>query len=106
MAQVTIPPRPLPLAVRRALGRLDRRLRAASALRGLGLTAMVVALGAALGMAAGGGWVLPAAARWAVGAAWLASAVIMLAWRVVGPLARRADPLDLAAVAERADARL
>ena len=64
---------------------------AASALRGLGTVAMVVALGAALGMAIDVVWVLPAAVRWAVWSAWLASAVAMLAFRVVGPLTRRAE---------------
>src|SRR3954471_7879698 len=100
MSEATIPGHPLPVAVRRALGRLDRRLRTAAALRGLGLAAVVVALGAALGMAVDVAWVLPAAVRWVVWSAWLASAVAMLAFRVAGPLARRADPLDLAAVAE------
>src|SRR5947209_19919970 len=77
MVQATTPAAttlgPLPDALRRVLGRLDRRLRAASAMRGLGVALLVAALGAALGMAADFAWVLPQPVRWAIWGAWLAA---------------------------------
>jgi hypothetical protein len=55
-------PRPspsLPRPIRRGLGRVDHKLRLLGALRGLGTVALVLALGAALGMAADFLWELP-----------------------------------------------
>lgn len=110
MAQVTTPARtaspPLPSAIRRLLGQIDRRLRAGSVLRGLGTTALVAALGAVLGMAADFVWVLPLTVRWGIWIVWLAAVGWSLVSRVIGPLVRRADPLELAALAERAEPSL
>src|SRR5258708_4023258 len=78
MAHATAPteassaaPLPLPRPIRRALARIDRRLRAAAALRGLGTASLAAALGAAAGMALDLSWPLPPAVRWAVWGAWL-----------------------------------
>ena len=110
MSDATIPARSsivaLPRPIRRVLGRLDRRLRAVAFLRGLGTTALVVALGAALGMGADFAWVLPQEARWAIWGAWLAVGGLMLVVAVVRPVARRMAAFDLAAVAERSNPEL
>src|SRR5205823_5547799 len=99
MAHVTAEPRSacaaLPGPIRKALGRLDRRLRGLAALRGVGTAAVVAALGAAAGMTADFVWGLRAEARWGVWVAW----VVAVAWplgaalgRMVG---RRARALEL-----------
>ncbi|WP_406698518.1 hypothetical protein V5E97_06515 [Singulisphaera sp. Ch08] len=110
MAQVTPPARsaspPLPDAIRHLLGRLDRRLRAASVLRGLGMATVVAAFGAALGMTADFVWVLPLAVRWGIWSLWWVAVGLLLASRVVVPLGRKADPLELAAMAEHAEPSL
>lgn len=97
---------PLPGAIGCALGRLDRRLRAARGLRGLGVAVLVAAAVAALGMGADFFWLLPEPLRWALWGAWLVAVLGVLGWCVARPLGRRADPLDLAAVAERVDPSL
>jgi hypothetical protein len=97
---------PLPGAIRSALGRLDRRLRAANVLRGLGTAALVAAVAAAVGMGADFLRLLPDPLRWALWGASLLAVFGALGWGVARPLARRADPLDLAAVAERAEPSL
>ncbi|MDR3636399.1 MAG: hypothetical protein P4L84_21530, partial [Isosphaeraceae bacterium] len=110
MTQATLPirtaPEALPRPIRRVLGRLNRRLRASAALRGAGLVAVVLAVGAALGMAADFAVVLPRAVRWALWGAWLATGGLVFLTKVVGPAVRRTGALDLAAVAERGQPEL
>jgi len=109
MAQVTVskPARaPLPRPIRRALGRLDRRLRALAVVRGLGTAALVAALGAAAGMAVDLGWRLSPAARWGVWGAWVGAAAAPLLAALGRGLTRRARSLELAAVLERSDPTL
>ena len=98
-------PKTLPRPIRRVLGRLDRRFRLVGACRGLGTAALVVAAGAAVGMAADFAWDLPRAARWAIWGTWLATVggLIVAAFR---PLVRRSGALALAALAERSHPRL
>ena len=98
-------PKTLPRPIRRVLGRLDRRFRLVGACRGLGTAALVVAAGAAVGMAADFAWDLPRAARWAIWGTWLATVVglIVAAFR---PLVRRSGALALAALAERSHPQL
>jgi hypothetical protein len=90
----------LPPALRRGLGRVDRRIRAAGLLRGLGTVALVAALGAAGGMALDVAWPLPEWARWAIWGAWLLAIGAAALAAVAGPLVRRVGWTDLAAVAE------
>ncbi|SIO32490.1 hypothetical protein SAMN05444166_3793 [Singulisphaera sp. GP187] len=110
MAQVRPPTRStpphLPDPIRRLLGQLDRRLRAGAVFRGLGITAFVAALGAALGMTADFMLVLPLAVRWGIWGGWLVAVGFLFVSRVVGPLVRKADHLELAAIAERAEPSL
>lgn len=113
MAQVTIPAQPasppaaaLPLAVRRLLGQVSRRLRARAVLQGLGTASVIAAFGAVLGMAADFFWVLPLWGRWGIWILWLSAVGWVLLSRVLRPLVRRIDPLDLAAIAERAEPSL
>src|SRR4051812_16057270 len=94
-------PAPLPRPIRRVLGRIGRRLRAASVLRGIGVVALVVALGAAVGMGADFAGELPQAARWAIWGTWLAATGAALVVGMLRPLVRGQGWLDLAAVAER-----
>jgi len=105
MSQATIPIRAasisLPRPIGRALGRLDRRLRTSSFWRGLGTTALVIAAGAALGIAADFAWVLPQAARWAIWGAWLAAGSFAIIVTVLRPIVRRFVAFDLAALAEQ-----
>ena len=69
-------PLALPRAIRRGLGRVDHRLRTLGALRGLGTLALILAIGAAVGMALDVAFVLPMSARWTI-------------WRVGGGGMRR-----------------
>ena len=91
----------LPKSIRRGLTRLRRRIRALGALRGLGTVALVLALGAVLGMAADLAVVLPGWARWSLWGACLGAAGLAVLATVVWPLVRRVGWTDLAAVAER-----
>ena len=91
---------PLPRAIRRGLGRVDHRLRMVGTVRGLGTVALVLALGAALGMAADVAFVLPIEARWAIWGAWVAAGTLALLATVLRPMLRRLTWGDLAAVAE------
>ena len=96
----------LPRPIRRALGRIDRRLRAIAALRGLGTFVLVAAIGAAMGVAVDFAWGLPSTARWGVWLSWvIALSVTLLGvlWRV---FVRHSQALELAAVIERGDPAL
>ena len=108
MSQTAIPPESSapPLAIRRALRRVDARLRLAASSRGLGTLALVAAIGSALGMAADFVWPLPIAVRWAIWGSWVAFVVMIVAADVIRPWLKRSRWIDLAAVAERADPRL
>ncbi len=108
MSQTAIPPQSSapPLAIRRALRRVDARLRSAASCRGLGTLALMAALGSALGMAADFVWTLPDPARWAIWGVWISVTAWLLAAGVIRPLLKRSRWIDLAAVAERADPRL
>jgi hypothetical protein len=90
----------LPPPIRRGLLRIDARLRAIRAGTGLGSLALVLALGAVLGMAADVALVLPLVVRWMLWLAWVAAAVVVLVVLVIGPLVSRFTWADLAAVAE------
>ena len=105
MSQTAIPPSP-PLPIRRALRRVDLRLRSAALARGLGTIALVAAVGSGLGMAADFAWTLPTSARWAIWGSWASAVGLGLAVFVIRPLSRKARWIDLAAVAERVDPRL
>jgi len=91
----------VPRPVRRALGRLDRRLRVLAAVRGLGTAALVAAAGAAAGMAVDLAWGMNGVARWGVWLAWVAGASAPLAVGLARGLAGKTRALDLAAVLER-----
>lgn len=112
MTHATLParsvpaPDALPKPIQRVLGRLNRRLRASAALRGLGLVALLLAFGAAAGMAADFALALPRAARWALWGAWLTGATWAFLVRVIGHVVWRPAPFDLAAVAERGQPEL
>ena len=97
---------PLPRSIRRGLGRVGRRLRTATLVRGLGLVALATAAGAALGAAADLATVLPGPARWLIWGSWVAAGLATLALAVLRPLARRAGWAELAAVAERGEPAL
>ncbi|HWE39706.1 MAG TPA: hypothetical protein VG406_24365 [Isosphaeraceae bacterium] len=101
-ARAQTPPARLPRPIRRVLGRVGRRLRAAALLRGLGRVALVLAVGAALGMAADFAGVLPEAARWAIWGGWLAATGATMVIGVLYPMVRGAGVFELAALAERA----
>ncbi len=105
MSEATIPSRgpshPLPRPLGRVLGRIGVRLRLASLIRGLGTTAMVLALLAALGMAADFLRDLPQPVRWAIWGAWLAAGGFVLIATTLRPLLRRFGTFDLAAAAEQ-----
>ena len=93
----------LPRPIRRALGRIDRRLRGIAALRGMGSLALVASIGAAVGMAVDFAWGPPPSMRWGIWICWVvAVAGTLLAglWRVLG---RRSRAIELAAVIERGD---
>ena len=97
---------PLPAPIRRVLGQVRRRLRGAALLRGVGVVALVGAIGAVLGMGADFAGPLPQAARWAIWGGWLAAVTLALVLGVLRPLLRGAAALDLAAVAQRAHPEL
>ena len=106
MAQVTETApttRTLPRPIRRALGRVDRRLRGISALRSLGTLALVAALGAALGMALDFAWNLPQTTRWGVWLAWVVAVSGVALYGLSQVFGRRARAIELAAVIERGD---
>ena len=94
--------RSLPKPIGGMLGQLDRRVLVASLARGIGTTALVASIAAALGMAADFLWVMPPVLRWvnfgAAGVAVLITFGVSLVWASL----RRPDAFDLAAVAERA----
>ena len=94
--------RTLPISIIAVLGRLDRRVRVSSLVRGLGTTALVISFVAALGMAADFLWDAPAALRWGSWGAAVAAVVIAFAVTVIWATIRRRNAFDLAAVAERA----
>ena len=104
-AQPTQSSAPSP-TIRRALRRVDVRLRAAASSRGLGTLGLVAAIGAAAGMAADFAWTLPGFARWGIWGFWVAAVASSLASGVIGPWLKRSRWIDLAAVAERSDPRL
>ena len=97
---------PLPAPIRRVLGRVRRRLRGAALLRGVGMVALVGAIGAVLGMGADFAGPLPQAVRWAIWGGWLATVTLAVVLAVLRPLLRGAAALDLAAVAQRAHPEL
>lgn len=100
---LNVRPRPVPLPgpIRRMLGQMGRRLRAATLLGGSGRVGSILAIGAAMGMGADYAGVLPLTVRWAIWGAWLTIGVGALIHAVLRPLARGLPALDLAAVAER-----
>jgi len=109
MTQATIPDPTapaLPRPIRRALRRVDVRLRALASARGLGTAALVASIGAAAGMAADFAATLPQPIRWAIWGAWAGSVGLVLLVAVVRPWLRKSRPIDLAAVAERSDPAL
>ena len=104
MAQITAtaPPK-LPRPIRRALGRIDRRLRWNSALIALGTILFVASIGAAAGMSADFFWVMPSWARWAFWVSWMAAIAAVSLYGIVRVFGRRASAIELAAVIERGD---
>src|ERR1700759_531426 len=74
-APTILPPAtpPLPRPIRRVLVRIDRRLRVAAGLKGMGTVFLVIALGAAAGMAADFAWMLPQSVRWTIWGIWVAA---------------------------------
>ncbi len=91
----------VPRPIRKALGKLDRRLRMQRVVRGLGTSAIVAAAIAAAGMAADLVWGLPREVRGAFWLAWVVAGLAPLALALVRGLGRRTKALDLAAVLER-----
>jgi len=106
MAQIAEHPSTLPAPIRRALRRVDARLRLVASARGLGLATLAAALALGASMAADFAWPLPMAARWGIWGASVGVVGVMLAGLVLRPLLRRARAIDLAAVAERGDPAL
>ncbi len=96
----------LPKPIRRALGRLDRRLRTQAAFRGLGTSALVAAVVAAVAMALDFFVGLSNSARWGVWLAGVFAAMVPLTLGLIRGIGRRARALDLAAVLERSDPEL
>ncbi len=94
--------RTIPVSIRRGLARVDRRVRALGAVRGLGVSACALGAGAIIGEAADFFLALPNPVRWGMWLAWMALAAGLLALLVVRPLVRRLRVADLAAVAELA----
>jgi hypothetical protein len=97
---------PLPAPIRRVLGRVRRRLRAAAFLRGIGVFTLAGTVGALLGMGADLAAPLPQAMRWLIWGVWLATVATALVLAILRPLLRRVAALDLAAVAERTHPQL
>ncbi len=94
--------RTMPKPIALVLARLDQRVRLSSLVRGLGTTALVVSLVAALGMIADFLWALPQALRWGSWAAALAAVLFAFGWSVVRASLRRRNAFDLAAAVEHA----
>ena len=91
----------LPAPIRRALGRVDRRLKLDAALRGAGMVLVVGTLIASASMAADFIRPLPEAARSAIRAAWIALGAALLIGSVLRPILRGHPNVALASVAER-----
>src|SRR4051812_28555061 len=106
MTTASIDARSLPRALRRGLGRIDKRLRAFAMVRGVGRVVLVLAVLAAVGMVADFAWSLPIAGRWAIWSAWIGAGAITFAVAVLVPMARREGYSALAAVAERGNPEL
>jgi hypothetical protein len=98
--------RSLPRDIRRGLSRVKLRLRAVGAMRGLGKTAIVLAVGAALAMAADMAVVMPMPIRWTLWGLWTTAAAVALLAGFVRPLFRRLNWIELAALAERGQPEL
>jgi hypothetical protein len=96
----------LPRPIRRVLGRIRGRLWAAVLLRGVGLIALVGAVGAALGMLIDFATPLPQAGRWGLWGVWLAAVGATLGSGMLRTLIRGVGVFELAAVAERAHPQL
>jgi len=96
----------LPDPVRALLLGVDRRLRFASLLRGLGLVALVAPLGALVGMTLDFLWAWPLAIRWGAWSVWLGGLFWLLRGRVLAPLWRGHETLTLAALAEQGEPTL
>jgi hypothetical protein len=94
------------LPIRRALRRVDARLRSGRSARGLGVAALMAAVGSCLGMAADFSWHLADPVRWGIWGLWMAMVGLFMVSGVLRPLLRKSRWLDLAAVAERADPKL
>ena len=91
----------IPQPIGRVLRRLDRHLRAASLLRGLGTLAIVVTVVTATGMAADFLWELPQPAHWAIWGVAVAAMAITFAVSVLAATVRPRAAFDLAAAAEK-----
>ena len=91
----------LPRPIAQVLSRIERRLRAAALLRGIGTTAIVLAAVTILGMTIDFLWVLPHAVRWTIWAAAISLVAITFVVTVVIRAYRRSGAFDLAALAER-----
>jgi hypothetical protein len=100
------PPTALPRAIRRGLVRVDHRLRAVGAARGLGKAALLLSVVAAAAMAVDVAFVLPIEVRWTIWGIWIAAGTIALLRCVVRPMVRRMTWNDLAAVAESGETTL
>jgi hypothetical protein len=91
----------IPQSIGRVLGRLDRQLRAASFVRGMGTLAIVVSVATVMGMAADFLWELPQAARWAIWGGAVAAMATTFAVSVLRSALRPRTAFDLAAAAEK-----
>ncbi len=100
MTTVPIDARSLPRPIRAGLGRIDRRIRVLAFVRGIGVTALVLAFVAALGMAVDFAFAMPLAARWGIWGAWVGLGSLTLLIAALVPLFRGRSFDDLAAVAE------
>ncbi len=107
MAHVTATERiELPRPIKKALRRVDRRLRRQALLKGLGTAALIAAVGAAAGMLADLAFGLPQAARWGIGGAWVFALALPLLIGLAKAFGRGAHDLALAGVLEQADGTL
>jgi hypothetical protein len=97
---------PLPRPIRRALGRVEARLRWLDLTRGLGTVALVAAASMAVGIAADLAWPLPIEARWGIWLAWVGLVGLVVIGRLIRPALARRPWVALAALAERADPNL